>query len=522
MGLSREDIVQGLRDLGVETGMVLMVHSSLGAFGPVEGGADTVIDALIEAVGPEGTLLMPAMGGAPVFDVNETKSNVGEIADSFWRRPEVTRSIHPTHSAAGIGPLTDQIFQGHLDQSSALGADSPWGRVAKLENGFILFLGCDQDRNTLLHTAEDIANGAYLNTISRDYFDENRQVKKLVMERFPGPHRDFLQMDRLFLQAGAMRMSKIGRAMCRLMKAGQILDLAVKELQRDPAAVLCSNPHCMDCVRQRAAIKRARLASEDFTLSAVLDACLTEQELEQALWDIAAEGIVTLEIGTGLARALGEGGDEERAQFIAILTKAQMQVAVWPVAIPWSEGIQSCLKALECAADATAALSPQYLKLSPWLADTEGALPQAIETLKVLAEAAGKMSLTLLIENNPCAVWRDKLSCADVLAQVASPHLRFAFNPAHFAHVRENPFLNTWNRGKLKKHTAQLMVVDGCGHSGWPTTTLPGQGQAEVKELISILRCRSFDGLMTISTGQDANFSFKEAAAAFWHLLDTM
>ncbi|MEI6502472.1 MAG: hypothetical protein WCP21_15785, partial [Armatimonadota bacterium] len=60
------------------------------------------------------------------------------------------------------------------------------------------------------------------------------------------------------------------------------------------------------------------------------------------------------------------------------------------------------------------------------------------------------------------------------------------------------------------------------GHPGWPAVTLPGRGQGEVKELISILRCRSFSGLLTISAGTGREFGLGEAAQAFWKLLDTM
>ena len=283
MPLTKDEIKQGLRDLGVEGGMVLMVHSSLSALGRVEGGADTVIDALIEVIGPSGTVMMPAMGGAPVFDVNETPSNVGTITDRFWRRPETIRSIHPTHSAAGVGPLAEQLLAGHVGQPTAIGPDSPWGRIARLDNGYLLFIGCDQDRNTLLHTAEDIVEGAYLQTIVRDYYDADRRKQTAVLERFPGPHRDFIQLDRLFAQAGAMRVGRIGSAVCRLMKASEILRLAVEALRADPAAVLCDNPHCMDCVKQRAAIKRARLAEEQFTLSSLLTDVFPPDEIGQAL-----------------------------------------------------------------------------------------------------------------------------------------------------------------------------------------------------------------------------------------------
>lgn len=523
MPLTKSDLLSGLRQLGVEPGMVLMVHSALAAFGEVDGGADTVIDALLEALGPDGTLMMPAMGGAPIFDVDETRSHVGEITDRFWRRPRVTRSIHPTHSVAGVGPLVNRILAGHLEQRTAIGPDSPWGRIAQMDNGYILCLGCDQDRNTLLHTAEDIAEGAYLNTFRRDYYDEDRKVKTLVMERFPGPHRDFIQLDRLFQNAGAMRVGKIGRAVCRLMKAGHILNLTVDALRRDPAAVLCDNPHCVDCVKQRAAIKRARLTGEDFVLSALVDDVNPPERLGQLLWEIHAEGISVLEIGPRFARALADYGDEARQEAVSQIREAQCKVAVWPCEMPWQSPATERVEALRSALDAAGPLAPQYLKLSPWLATDAAhaeAAPQAIEALQQLAQEADKLGVKLLIENHPAAIWRNKDNTALVLREVAHPALRLAFHPAHFAQVGEHPFLSSWNRGKLKKHTAQLMVADGCGHSGWPAITLPGRGQGEVKELISILRCRSFDGLLTIRAGRD--FSFTEAAAAFWHLLDTM
>lgn len=525
MALTRQAIVGGLRELGVRPGMVLMVHSALAAFGEVEGGADTVIDALLEAVGPDGTLMMPAMGGAPIFNVAETPSNVGSITDRFWRRPETRRSLHPTHSVAGVGPLVDQIIAGHLDQPTAIGPDSPWGRIAQMENGHILFLGCDQDRNTLLHTAEDLARGAYLSTYRRDYYDEKGQVKTLVMERFPGPHRDFLQMDRLFLEAGAMRMGKIGGAVCRLMQAGEILRLAVEALGRDPAAVLCDNPHCIDCVKQRAALKRDRLAREDFILSAVVNDVSPPDRLTESLWSLKAEGISRLEIGPQFAQLLAEDRAEGGRLLGSHLAEEGFEVAVWPCEIPWSGTPAQQLAALAEALDEAEAPTLSYLKLSPWLApqaELEHLLPRAIAALRALAEEAAHLGVTLLIENHPAALWRDRETTAAVLAGVNLPTLRLSFNPAHFALAGEHPFLGTWNRGKLKKHTVQLMVTDGCGHPGWTAVTLPGRGQGEVKELISILRCRSFSGLLTLSTAGSKEFGLSEAAQAFWRLLDTM
>jgi sugar phosphate isomerase/epimerase len=416
-------------------------------------------------------------------------------------------------------------MEGHLDQPTAIGPDSPWGRVAQLDNGYILFLGCDQDRNTLLHTAEDIAEGAYLQTIQRDYYDEQREVKTLTMERFPGPHRDFIQLDRLFLDAGAMRIGKIGGAVCRLMKAKEILNLAVEALRRDPAAVLCDNPHCVDCVKQRAEIKRARLEGEDFILSALVDDVYPPERFAEALWDIQAEGIRDLEISANVAKVLAAYGDEALSDLAGEMRAAGCRVAVWPCEVPWTGSDEERLAVLREALTRAGDLSPAFLKLSPWLctdAQITQALPAAVEALRTLAAEAEKLGVTLLMENHPAAIWRDGETTTQVLATVNHPALRLSFNPAHFAQVGEHPFLSTWNRGKLKKHTAQLMIADGCGRAGWPAVTLPGRGQGEVKELISILRCRSFEGLMTISVGGSKEFTFTQAAEAFWRLLDTM
>ena len=523
MPLTKDDLKQGLRELGVEDGMILMVHSSLSALGQVEGGADTVIDALVETVGPMGTVMMPAMGGAPVFDVESTPSNVGTITDRFWRRPETIRSIHPTHSAAGVGPLAAELLAGHIDQPTAIGPDSPWGRVAKHERGYLLFIGCDQDRNTLLHTAEDLMDGAYLHTILRDYYDENRARQTKVLERFPGPHRDFIQLDPVFQQAGAMRVGRVGNAICRLMKASEILRLTVEALQADPAAVLCDNPHCEDCVKQRADLKRARLCCEDFTLSGLLAGVFPPHEIGNALWDLQAEGIEAVEVSAQQARSLRQAGPEAMTRFVSALNDAGCRVAVWPCELDWAASADARREALAQAVYDVEALAPQHLKLPPWLArdaDLDAELARATEALGDLAPAAADLGVVLLIENHPAAAWRDAATCAAVLQQVDHPALRLSFNPRHFAQVGENPFLRTWSRGKLKRYTAQLMVADGCRRPGWPAETVPGRGQGEVKEMISILRCRSFGGLLTIVPGN--GFTFGEAATGFWRLLDTL
>ena len=110
------------------------------------------------------------------------------------------------------------------------------------------------------------------------------------------------------------------------------------------------------------------------------------------------------------------------------------------------------------------------------------------------------------------------IQCVERIKSVREKNVSFAFNPAHFAAAGEKPFLRVYVRGPLKRCLTQLYVNDAT-LAGEPS--LPGRGNAEIKEMISILRCSSFDGPMTLkSVGGPAVFAAQ--MEAFWKLLDSM
>lgn len=152
---------------GLRPGGIVLVHSSLSSMGRVPGGPETVIRGLTRALGPEGTLLLPALSyehvGArqPVFDLLRTPANVGVIPEHFRKRPGTVRSVHPTHSVCGIGPrLHDILGEHHLDQTPC-GEHSPYRKLRDL-SGQILFLGCGLRPNTSMHGVEELAKAPYL------------------------------------------------------------------------------------------------------------------------------------------------------------------------------------------------------------------------------------------------------------------------------------------------------------------------------------------------------------------------
>lgn len=102
--VSKDEIIAGLKRVGLKAGCGVIVHSSLKTFGRGVR-ARTIIESLMEVVTPEGTILMPSFNhgrafrkGAPgYFDPLTTPTASGAIAEMFWRRPGVLRSLNPTH-----------------------------------------------------------------------------------------------------------------------------------------------------------------------------------------------------------------------------------------------------------------------------------------------------------------------------------------------------------------------------------------------------------------------------------------
>ncbi|MBN2067516.1 MAG: AAC(3) family N-acetyltransferase, partial [Candidatus Diapherotrites archaeon] len=162
--ITKQYLVEKLRELGLKKGMVVAVHSSLSRLGFVEAGPETVIAALREAVGETGTIMMPTFTGftenakTNAFDVRKTRSRVGAITEAFRKMPGVKRSCHPTHSCAALGPKAGFLLEGQEKAQSLFGKGTPFHRLME-SNGFVLCLGIGIEMMSMYHVAEDTMNG---------------------------------------------------------------------------------------------------------------------------------------------------------------------------------------------------------------------------------------------------------------------------------------------------------------------------------------------------------------------------
>lgn len=253
--ITKDQIVYALRLGGIHHGDVVLMHSALSSIGYVEGGADAVIDAVLEAVGPDGTFAVSTMAFDNPFDPATSPSTVGIISETHRKRPESIRSFRPVHSINAIGARAEELTRDHDQCETNCGPGSPYLKLRDM-GGKILLLGVDMNRNTTLHAIEDIMDSVYLvsRTIPAPTYMEDYQNKTMVMRKFCPGHRDFLRFTADLRKADALTEICIGNAVAKIIDVPRMFQLGQEFLSRDPLYFLCRNencPHCAEFRRER-------------------------------------------------------------------------------------------------------------------------------------------------------------------------------------------------------------------------------------------------------------------------------
>ena len=253
----KQDILDALAAVGVERGQTLMVHASLSSLGFVCGGAQVVIEALFEAVGSGGTVMMPAQSWKnldpdagvhweepeswwqlirenwPAYDKAVTPTNtMGAVAEMFRRWPGALRSDHPARSVAAWGRHAEYLCAGH-DLSNIFGDGSPIGKLYELD-ARVLLIGVDYDKNTSLHLADARAEypGKHNNVEHSAVIENGCRVWK-EYETLYVDGEDFADIGAAFEQSHDVRKAELGNGTLRLMRQRELVDFAVQWIEQN-------------------------------------------------------------------------------------------------------------------------------------------------------------------------------------------------------------------------------------------------------------------------------------------------
>ncbi len=282
--ITREDILFSLECLGIKKGDTLLVHSALTSIGKVEGGADTVIDAFLEAIGSEGTLVMSTLTlWFSPFDADNTPSAVGYLSERFRTREGVLRSLHPVHSVCAYGKKAEYITRDHDKCETGCGDGTPYLKIAEL-GGKAILLGVDMDRNTTMHSMEEAIDALYLHELdipAPTYIDDYKN-KKFTLKKFPPGHRDFLSMTPILREEDIMTECKIGNALIKAIDVKRMFDLGKELMEKNPLLFICENENCNSCHWSRALYSGEKIDYDRYKVVTCSDAhcevCVVEEE----------------------------------------------------------------------------------------------------------------------------------------------------------------------------------------------------------------------------------------------------
>ena len=241
--LTFEDLVANFETLGIQAGDTLLVHSSYKSFGGVEGGPQTVIDALLKVLGDQGTLIMPTFNfdfckGEP-WDVRTTPSHMGAITNMVRENPASKRVFHPIYSFAVLGKHADFLTRERY--KSSYGANSLFAKLRQLD-GKIMVIGLIyNDSMTFFHHIEEMegVDYRYMKEFTGLVTDEDGNTYEdtftmLVRDIDKGVRTRVDPMGNLMEDIGIITVRKIGDAKVCLMKANEVYEFTAREMRRDP------------------------------------------------------------------------------------------------------------------------------------------------------------------------------------------------------------------------------------------------------------------------------------------------
>lgn len=292
MSLTGREILRVLSELGVASGDHLLVHSACSALGEVDGGAATVVTALMDAVGEAGTVVMPSFNwdyfraAEKVIDLRRTPSRMGIISEIFRTRPGVRRTANLFHPLCAWGRFAEALTR--CDTFDTWGEDSPYGFMVR--NGFrMLMLGVDLNRCAILHYCEQRAGAAYREPVVYDGFivseDGERspcQCRRLVLR--PGAAAD-LNRAAGALTARNCRIAVLGKALCRRIDLDDFVRTVCANFETNPDYLKMDGPLCRSMATQA--------GQEGFTMTGLvtdlhpLNRALVSDGFDEALERIA-------------------------------------------------------------------------------------------------------------------------------------------------------------------------------------------------------------------------------------------
>jgi aminoglycoside 3-N-acetyltransferase len=270
---NKQQLKGQLESMGLKGDETILIHSSMKAIGAVDGGADTVLDAWMEYF-KDGLLLLPTHtwktvnADNPVYNPYTTPSCVGLLTNMFMKRDGVIRSLHPTHSMSGYGKNAAEYLAGEEYNNTPCTPGGCYDRLKEV-GGKVLLVGVGHERNTYIHSVEEVLNvpnrlsdmpmelvielqeesnnSGKLPPYNRDdgwkKHTDNKLCRKVYVRKHYNaqqPHISeyFVKLNKIFLDRGVVRKVKFGDADSLLCDAKGMFNIVRQVIAPDPECIV--------------------------------------------------------------------------------------------------------------------------------------------------------------------------------------------------------------------------------------------------------------------------------------------
>jgi len=251
----KEDLVRDIKELGIKEGELLHLKVSLRAIGEIEGGANTLIEALLEAVGETGTIVCDAF--IDVYSLPLTKEDAGKIADdntpsyagafanAMIKHPKSVRSKHPIQKFSAIGALAEELCNNHTPESG--GYDLLWDMIKR--NATNLTIGGKVIGVGTTHVAvEHMGFKKKQMNIGRNYYAPNGDVNLAKVNWNGGCGLGFRKFIPLYREKNVMiKEGNIGNAHSYYTDMNGTYNVEIEKLKEEPKFFFCDKPDCYSC-----------------------------------------------------------------------------------------------------------------------------------------------------------------------------------------------------------------------------------------------------------------------------------
>lgn len=270
---NKQQLKNQLESMGLKGDETILIHSSMKAIGAVDGGADTVLDVWMEYF-KNGLLLLPTHtwktvnADNPVYNPYTTPSCVGLLTNMFMKRDGVIRSLHPTHSMSGYGKNAAEYLAGEEYNNTPCTPGGCYDRLKEV-GGKVLLVGVGHERNTYIHSVEEVLNvpnrlsdmpmelvielqeesnnSGKLPPYNRDdgwkKHTDNKLCRKVYVRKHYNaqqPHisEDFVKLNQIFLDSGVVKKVKFGDADSLLCDAKGMFNVVRQVIAPDPECIV--------------------------------------------------------------------------------------------------------------------------------------------------------------------------------------------------------------------------------------------------------------------------------------------